>query len=45
MKLKQLIFFLLFVGGILGLCYLINENSHVFRNLSFPRVNISMPRW
>ena len=44
MSLKQFVLFVIFVGVIFGICYLVNENRHVFRGLEFKKVNISMPR-
>ena len=41
---KNFVLLLLFVGLLIGLFYLISENSQWFKNWQFPRANISMPR-
>ncbi len=40
---KQFVLFVLFVAAILGLCYLISENTNIFGGLGVKQVNIRMP--
>lgn len=40
---KQFLLFVLFVAGLVGLCYLINQNWYMISQLKLPRTNIRMP--
>jgi hypothetical protein len=40
---KNLLLFVVFVAGLLGIGYLIHNNWHMFSNLRMPQTNIRMP--